>query len=71
MKLRRRRIESTTLEEPDKVSSLRPVRLLGARPWCIGSKVGRTIYDAEHNLIGVMDTIELASAVVRAVNAQD
>lgn len=75
MKLRRHRItEDTTLVEPDAVAPLpvmRTPREIGARPWRIGSKVGRTIYDDDHNLIGMMDTIELASAVVAAVNAVD
>ncbi len=37
-------------------------------PWRVGRKVGRTLYDAEDNLIGVMDTQELAALVVEAVN---
>lgn len=37
-------------------------------PWRTGRKVGRTIYDAQDELIGVMDTPELADRVVQAVN---
>lgn len=74
MKLRRHRVtEDTTLVGPDAVAAMPTMRMpraIGARPWRIGSKVGRTIYDADHNLIGLMDTIELATAVVAAVNAQ-
>jgi hypothetical protein len=43
--------------------------VLGTLPWRVGTKVGRTIYDARDRLIGTMDTRELAAAVVRAVNA--
>ena len=39
----------------------------GEEPWRAGRKVGRTIYDAHDNLIGVMDTPEMASAVVAAM----
>ena len=38
-------------------------------PWRTGGQVGRTIYDGRGELIGLMDTIELAERVVRAVNA--
>lgn len=38
------------------------------RPWRTGRKVGRTIYDADDRLIGLMDTPELAAWVVLAVN---
>jgi hypothetical protein len=31
-------------------------------PWRVGRKVGRTIYDANERLIGVMDTVEDARA---------
>jgi hypothetical protein len=34
----------------------------------VGTKVGRTIYDAEDRLIGVMDTVKLAELVVEWVN---
>lgn len=37
-------------------------------PWRQGRKVGRTLYDADDRLIGVMDTLELAARVVQAVN---
>jgi len=40
-----------------------------ALPWRVGTKVGRTIYDAGGNLIGVMDRIDDAKAVVAAMNA--
>jgi len=40
----------------------------GRKPWRVGRKVGRTIYDADDNLIGMMDTRELAAEVVRCVN---
>jgi hypothetical protein len=39
------------------------------RPWRVGRSVGRTIYDATDELIGLMDTPELAEVVVGAVNA--
>lgn len=35
-------------------------------PWRVGRKVGRTIYDADNNLIGCMDTIQDAAHVVHA-----
>lgn len=34
--------------------------------WRVGRKVGRTIYDASENLIGVMDTRELARLAAAA-----
>jgi len=37
-------------------------------PWRVGRKVGRTIYNADDRLIGVMDTVVDAAAVVLAVN---
>lgn len=40
----------------------------GQAPWRVGRKVGRTIYDANDVLIGVMDTPGLAARVVHAVN---
>jgi hypothetical protein len=40
----------------------------GELPWRQGRKVGRTIYDANDELIGVMDTPELAAKVVKAIN---
>jgi hypothetical protein len=43
--------------------------------WRVGRKVGRTIYEQlgpepsdDDELIGVMDTVELAAIVVQAVN---
>jgi len=39
------------------------------RPWRVGRKVGRTLYRGD-TLIGVMDTPDLAAAVVAAVNAK-
>lgn len=38
-------------------------------PWRVGSKVGRTVYGASDELLGVMDTAGLAQTVVEAVNA--
>lgn len=40
----------------------------GEKPWRVGKKVGRTVYDVHDILIGVMDTPELARQVVEAVN---
>jgi hypothetical protein len=40
----------------------------GKKPWRVGRKVGRTLYDANNILIGVMDTPALAKQVVEAVN---
>jgi hypothetical protein len=37
----------------------------GKFPWRVGSKVGRTIYDASGELIGVMDTREFAAQVIK------
>ena len=37
------------------------------QPWRVGRKVGRTIYDADDRLIGVMDTVEDAQHVVAAL----
>jgi hypothetical protein len=42
---------------------------IGSLPWRVGSKVGRTLYDSENRLIGLMDTRELAKKVADAVNA--
>lgn len=35
-------------------------------PWRVGRKVGRTIYDANDRLIGVMDTVEDAALAAAA-----
>jgi hypothetical protein len=40
-------------------------------PWRVGRQIGRTIYDKNDTLIGVMDTPELAARVVAAVNRDD
>lgn len=40
----------------------------GMPPWRVGRKVGRTVYDADDVLIGVMDSPLLAGWVVEAVN---
>jgi len=37
--------------------------------WRVGRSVGRTLYNDDEILIGVMDTPELAALVVQAVNA--
>ena len=37
-------------------------------PWRTGRSVGRTLYDCTDRLIGVLDTPELATRVVDAVN---
>lgn len=42
---------------------------LGALPWRVGRRVGRTLYDANGILIGMLDTAALALSVVLAVNA--
>jgi hypothetical protein len=42
----------------------------GQLPWRVGNQVGRTIYDANDILIGVMDTRDLAVSVVSSVNAR-
>lgn len=41
---------------------------VGKLPWRVGMRVGRTIYDADDNLIGMLDTAELAERAVEAVN---
>lgn len=38
------------------------------RNWRVGRKVGRTIYDEDDNLIGTMDSPDLADIVVTSVN---
>jgi hypothetical protein len=47
---------------------------MAGRRWRVGRKVGRTIYihdgNGEGELIGLMDTPELAQLVVDAVNAR-
>lgn len=43
-------------------------RAIDRKPWRVGRKVGRTIYQGD-TLIGMMDTPELARRVVDAVNA--
>jgi hypothetical protein len=40
----------------------------GALPWRQGRSVGRTIYDAQDELIGVMDRPDLAERVAQSVN---
>jgi hypothetical protein len=51
-----------------RIASGAPVTVDGeAQRWRVGSKVGRTIYIGD-DLIGVMDTRELAAQVVAAVN---
>jgi hypothetical protein len=40
------------------------------RPWRVGRQVVRTLYDAADQLIGVMDTPDLAATVVAAVNKE-
>lgn len=40
----------------------------GQLPWRVGRSVGRTIYDAHDQLLGVMDEPWLAAQVVTAVN---
>ena len=41
---------------------------MSSTPWRVGRKVGRTIYDAENNLIGCMDSIRDAAYVVTATD---
>ena len=41
---------------------------LGTTPWRVGRSVGRTLYDCEDRLIGVVDTPDIALLVVEAVN---
>lgn len=45
-----------------------PSAELHLRPWRVGRKVGRTIYDANDVLIGLVDTPELARFIVNSVN---
>lgn len=40
-------------------------------PWRVGRKVGRTVYDANDRLIGVMDTAEDAALAVAAPELLD
>jgi len=40
----------------------------GALPWRQGRSVGRTLYDANDELIGVMDRPDLAERVAQSVN---
>ena len=44
--------------------------MAGKLPWRNGRRVGRTLYDADDNLVGMLDTAELAARVVAAVNAR-
>jgi hypothetical protein len=63
----------TELEEELRATraELRRLRAeLGELPWRTGRRVGRTVYDARGQLVGVLDTPELAAAVVEAVNAK-
>jgi hypothetical protein len=39
--------------------------------WRVGTKLGRTLYNEHGDLVGMMDTPELAARVVEAVNAFD
>lgn len=56
---------------PAEVIELKPLEVCSPLPWRVGNKVGRTIYDADGNLIGCMDIREDAAALVEAVNAHD
>jgi hypothetical protein len=42
----------------------------GRRPWRVGRSLGRTVYDADDRLLGMLDTSDLAAVVVACVNAQ-
>jgi hypothetical protein len=42
----------------------------GRRPWRVGRSLGRTVYDADDRLLGMLDTPDLAAVVVACVNAQ-
>jgi hypothetical protein len=44
---------------------------VSADTWRVGTKVGRTIYDAENRLIGVMDTPDLAVLAAAAPRLLD
>lgn len=41
---------------------------IGTTPWRVGRKVGRTLYDRNDRLVGVVDTPDIATLVVEAVN---
>ena len=41
----------------------------GITPWRVGRKALRTLYDANDRLVGVVDTPDMATLVVEAVNA--
>ncbi len=43
---------------------------LESLPWRIGRKVGRTIYNRDDELIGMMDTPYMAALVVECVNSK-
>lgn len=40
----------------------------GTTPWRVRRSVGRTLYDCEGRLIGIVDTRDIALLVVEAVN---
>lgn len=42
----------------------------GRRPWRVGRSLGRTVYDADDRLLGMLDTADLGAIVVACVNAQ-
>ncbi len=45
--------------------------LISPLPWRFGRKVGRTLYDARDQLIGLMDSGHDALFIVRACNAHE
>jgi hypothetical protein len=42
--------------------------MVGTLPWRVGRSIGRTLYDADDEFVGLLDTRELATRVVAAVN---
>jgi len=48
--------------------SIRYVPPPGTTPWRVGTKVGRTLYDCEGRLVGVVDSPDMARMVVEAIN---
>lgn len=64
-------LEERVQELSTELGRLKKPQAKGAHPWRTGNRALRTIYDAHDQLIGVMDTPELATIVVACVALQE
>ena len=53
------------VKETDAIPLVKP----GRRPWRVGREIARTLYDADGNVLGMLDDADLAGIVVACVNA--